>query len=660
MKPFSTLCQISFFALLSTFLLPEDGLAQQNPFMSSYLYQPALYNPAALEEGHIALAYRRQWLDLESAVAPSEAICNVDFSQLLSLPGKIGLGLNLMTQSNHIFNQNSVGINFAYHLFQQGEQRFSLGVAAGLKNQRLEFGSIRISNPDDVALYSGQDNAMVFNGGPGLFYKNKIDKNELAISVVLPQLFTSDFSYNEFKHIYDNRFHVQAGIQYKIQLNKLGVEPSLLFRGVNGEENLFSKSTLDVNVRLLLMDDQFWVSGGTRLNGNAFLGGLGMTIKEQIDILAFYEYHNQLNSSFEIGFAYRFKEREDDPDPVPMPTSPVLDQEKASIEKVKDNITASKIFEARENVKVAQNALNQLSDSNLPQARLQLKTNEVDRKKKLAKSKIDNLLTDLQPAYIASWKAGRIIKNENPNDKSLNKIYDAIQEDHQLLENKVRKAHEEYLNLNGRVLDFKLQNNLVEPIGTIIKRKDIAALDARLKSELSQIPGSDFSTSVEARQDEELKITYRFPYVQNTYMLGEGIDVRTLLVDHIITQINQLKVNQVKVSAIHLRMLLQEEIADMQQTNSTYPYQDEFGQMVSMVLNFVNTDTGASTPSIVKIQKEENTSITDLAVLQMRGAHQYLLKRGIPSSTPVYFEITGPNYEQENFQTFEVEILIKQ
>ncbi len=662
MKLLYTLFKISFFVGCFVCLFQDETQGQQTSFMSTYLYEPAFYNPAALNNGHVALLYKRQWTAFDSDIAPTSFMLNGDLSNLLSFSNKVGLGLTLKTDKAHIFKRTNVDFSFAYHLYKEEGRRFSLGLIAGLLNQRVDFRDINISKPDDVSLYSGNANQIIFDGGPGLFYTDKKNNNELSISVAFPQLFTSDLNYEELGQTFDNRLHVLAGLSYKMELEAISVEPSVLFNGVNGSEDLFAKRTCDITSRVFFLDSKFWISGGIRLNGNTFLSGAGVNINEKLNILGLYERHNKLGSSFEVAFSYGFQKKVQGPE-ISTIILNEFEKEKARLENADEKLSLNRFFDLKQSIASARDVYEEAKDAGLTKTELTAKVKEIERYMGMAKEQLDNLLRDVQPAYTSVWNFGRIVAQSkeaetfNQGVRSLNK---SIEEDGEALEAKVEKANQEYLSLNTEILNLKLQKGIDEPIGDLIRGKDILNLNKRLKSELESVPGTGFNAKVEVQKEENMKIVYSFPYIENPYTIRSRINKRTIIMDHIITQLNQLKVAQVEIESIYLKMLLQDELEDMKATKSVHPYLGEFGEVALMSLTYIDTENEKRESLPLKIFKGQATSISDLAALKIKGIHRYFLERGMSTMIPVYNEITGPNYDKESSETFVLEIVLKQ
>ncbi|MCA1481374.1 type IX secretion system membrane protein PorP/SprF, partial [Bradyrhizobium sp. NBAIM08] len=115
----------------------------------------------------------------------------------IGLSGKrIGVGLSANADKAHILSRTGVQLNFAYHLVENDSWQLSAGILAGVMFQNFSFGNTRISDPNDLALFSGERNATLFNGGFGLHLGTGEPGGEwLHVDVVAPQLYSSDPAY---------------------------------------------------------------------------------------------------------------------------------------------------------------------------------------------------------------------------------------------------------------------------------------------------------------------------------------------------------------------------------------------------------------------------------------------------------------------------------
>lgn len=115
--------------------------AQQLPQFSSWLLQPALYNPAAtgLDPSVVLTGtYRKQWLDLAGAPASQH------FNVAMPVPYlRSGIGLRFDNDVIAAHQTSRFLLNYSYHLNTGVNSRLSLGVGAGYMQYVLDGSKLR-------------------------------------------------------------------------------------------------------------------------------------------------------------------------------------------------------------------------------------------------------------------------------------------------------------------------------------------------------------------------------------------------------------------------------------------------------------------------------------------------------------------------------------
>lgn len=657
---------LSLLVLIVVFLIPNSSHAQQTPYFHSYSNHPEFYNPAALGDGHVALIYKSQWTEFEVSIAPRTFALSADLSNVISFSDKIAWGFNVLGDQAHIFKRTNIDFSFAYHLFNNDEKRLSLGAIAGLLNQRLDLGDIRVSSLNDIDVFSGNSSQMTFDGGPGLFYTLKNDDNAFSASLALPQLFTSDLNYSdEFEQTFDNQLHILAGLRYYKKMEAIGLAGSILFEGANGVDATFTKNTVDANLSIYFLDDLFWVNVGARLNANTFLGGLGVNVGKHLSVQGTYEYHNELGSSYEVMLSYRFNKENNNNSSSQLVLND-LAYEKNNIKEVKKYLENTAFNEITDNINGAKNAFNEVHIGRQKPKEIETKIYQAEWLLEQAKTNLDNYIHNSQAIFKSVWTAKRVVevaKPQNITSNSINKAYYSILDRSKEVEEKVKHLRKEYSNLISRIQEFRYRTGMNEPISQIIAQKDTEKMNFLLKSDLSKIPGIVRGSNVEYQQNEKINITYTFPYSEDTYQLGEAPDTRTLVVEHISDQIQRLQKQGLKIESIKLKMLLQDELSEMQNTDATYPYLGGFGlSNIPISVSLLDTETEETTQTTTEIKKLQKLSFIDLIALKLYGVEYYLKDQGLNglrTSIPLNFEIFGPDYDVEDAQTMIIDIEIK-
>lgn len=174
----------------------SDGLAQQDPHYTQYMYNMSVINPAyagSKENLSMGLLYRKQWVGIEDAPTTGTLFGH-------SKVGKnVGLGLSVITDKIGPVEENNIYGDFSYTLNLGGEHKLAFGIKAGVTLHNVGLYSDvynTLPDPNDPAFSEDTSNAYL-NLGSGFFYYT--NKYYLALSV--PNMMKSkhlDFNGREF------------------------------------------------------------------------------------------------------------------------------------------------------------------------------------------------------------------------------------------------------------------------------------------------------------------------------------------------------------------------------------------------------------------------------------------------------------------------------
>ncbi len=247
---------------------PNQLQAQQAPRFTQYMFNRALFNPAASGAEHDILAatfgFRQQWLKFDNGQAPQTLSFNSHASfgrgrRNVSKHDPLGAGMTVIRETLGIEERTHVNLALAYHIIQRsevlrknGDPELSFGMSAGLIQYQLGS-AFDPKHPNDPLLIESNQNANAFDMGAGFLFENK--KWEVNLSV--QHLTQSTLQYNSQLSGNQSR-HYFLSTAYKIngkQDSKLVLIPSFLFKYVPD-----AISQLDLNLRL------------ASANNEAFLG----------------------------------------------------------------------------------------------------------------------------------------------------------------------------------------------------------------------------------------------------------------------------------------------------------------------------------------------------------------------------------------------------
>lgn len=159
------------FAMLS----PCGASAQTDPQMTQYWAMPALYNPAATGTTdflRIRGGARLQWVGIDNA--PKSFLVVAD-SPLKIGKKRIGLGLNMMSESLGLFSNLMLNIQGSYK-FKLFKGELSIGLQGGYFNQKFKGSEVVVPggddyhDPSDEGIPTQDLNGSAFDFSAGIFY----------------------------------------------------------------------------------------------------------------------------------------------------------------------------------------------------------------------------------------------------------------------------------------------------------------------------------------------------------------------------------------------------------------------------------------------------------------------------------------------------------
>lgn len=173
-----------------------EGLAQQDPHYTQYMYNMSVINPAyagSKENLSMGLLYRKQWVGIEDAPTTGTLFGHS------KVGSNVGLGLSVITDKIGPVEENNIYGDFSYTLNLGGEHKLAFGLKAGVTLHKVGlYSAVYNTLPDsnDPAFSEDTSNAYL-NLGSGFFYYT--NKYYLALSV--PNMMKSkhlDFNGREF------------------------------------------------------------------------------------------------------------------------------------------------------------------------------------------------------------------------------------------------------------------------------------------------------------------------------------------------------------------------------------------------------------------------------------------------------------------------------
>lgn len=276
---------LGFLAMLA----PARVMAQQEPLIGQYMFNPYLINPAfAGYEGGTFFAFTasNQWAGYskgpQTYTASAQTRIDMNFLRQFGgkyrykrTSGKTGLGAMLFSDWNGNVSRNGFQGTYAYHTEVRGNDLLSMGVSLSIFQFRASVTNEDLPNPDgsDVTLLKAPSQ-MSPEANVGITYT----KENFYVGLSANNLFQTKIRFavtdNNAHPEFLRHYYVLGG--YKLKANyAVDFEPSVLFTAT--ERGTFNA---DINVKGYYKQD-YWAGLSYRTSGSALflVGGRYMQFK---------------------------------------------------------------------------------------------------------------------------------------------------------------------------------------------------------------------------------------------------------------------------------------------------------------------------------------------------------------------------------------------
>ena len=245
-------------------LIAGSAKAQDVSSFSQYMYNMAHYNPAycgSLPFMKVNLTHHNQWQDVQGA--PEATMLSMQAPINFT---RVGLGLIAYNQKGGIETNNTLFLNYAYHIPIGPEGHLSFGLGAGISNRQVRWSQVITYDPEnpstiDPAIPSSDVSVWMPNVGVGLYYHT----SKFSISLSAPRIFQdsppTSSAIKDNINLSGKDIMMFLVCQYSISINNnIKLQPSLL---IHSSPNSSPGTRVRVN--------SLWVSGlslGTGYNSN--------------------------------------------------------------------------------------------------------------------------------------------------------------------------------------------------------------------------------------------------------------------------------------------------------------------------------------------------------------------------------------------------------
>jgi type IX secretion system PorP/SprF family membrane protein len=289
------------------FLYSSFGLTQQVAQYSQWSFAPGIYNPAysgIKKYPELKLFSRMQWLGI--AQAPSSSLLLADFQ----IPAKrteiysARHGMSIRIENDHLgpFTNNQLNFSYAFHKNVTQDNRFSMGLALGLKQFIFENSTLHPLIPDpSIAKNSTQYT-------PTFMLGSLWNTKSFYIGLSLDQITAAKWNNVGTSSNYSLSSFLTSGGKIMI-LPSVTLLPAIcIMRSVN--------SSFTTNANLFLdFSSKIKIGAGYR-NKDAFIGFFQININKAVSIgysvdYVISELHNKALFSHELTFSFKSFEEDE-------------------------------------------------------------------------------------------------------------------------------------------------------------------------------------------------------------------------------------------------------------------------------------------------------------------------------------------------------------
>ena len=209
-------------------LVGSQAVAQQNPTMDNYLFNPVSISPAyaGQQNGQIQSIYDAQWIGLKGA--PRTGAMYYDYMS----PSRFGFNLGVVDDQVGPMRTQSLGISTAYHLQVADQVYFSTGIRYSIAKTGVDFTDEFYVDKIDQAIYD-IDGPWIQNVDlSGTVYSDNWYVGATMKNMVQQEIYTNNFTARVA--------HLFGGYRFDLE-NNWTVNPSVLL-------NVTENAPLDVNL----------------------------------------------------------------------------------------------------------------------------------------------------------------------------------------------------------------------------------------------------------------------------------------------------------------------------------------------------------------------------------------------------------------------------
>ena len=284
MKTMKQGLQITF-ALL---VLYQPLKAQFDPMFTQYMFNESFINPAYVgskEAMSLTMLHRQQWVGFNGRPVTT----TFSFHGPV-MDGKMGAGLNVLTEQIGFLNRSLLYGSFAYRTQISAQSNLAFGLMLGAENQFYSFNTLTLSPSEihyvnDPNFNSTGNNLTAMNAGAGVYYNS----SDFYAGLSIPRLIDNQVAYSLKSYSRYVVSRVQfSKMTFNLALGKVfRINEELLLKA-NGLFKMVPSAPAQIDLGLnALIREQLWI---------------GMSYRSKSSVSALLGV--QVNPQFLVNYAY--------------------------------------------------------------------------------------------------------------------------------------------------------------------------------------------------------------------------------------------------------------------------------------------------------------------------------------------------------------------
>jgi type IX secretion system PorP/SprF family membrane protein len=263
-----------FLIFTGIILISFQGMSQQDPLYTQYMYNMSVLNPAYATDdpGMLRLGglYRSQWVGIDGAPSTANFFAHTPISE------RVELGLSIVhDEIGDWVKENNITADFAYVLPLNETNKLSLGIKGGLTTFDANISGLILNQLDDPAFRENINEIFPVVGVGAYFFGEKY-----YVGLSAPNLLTSKHLENKqgLTALGEENIHYFVTGGYVFDINEdFKLKPAFMARGVQG-----APLSVDITANVLMFN-RLEAGVGYRF-GDAITGLVNFAITPQLRV----------------------------------------------------------------------------------------------------------------------------------------------------------------------------------------------------------------------------------------------------------------------------------------------------------------------------------------------------------------------------------------